>query len=81
MNDISIFMVWFLVQMLRLFTYCIGLLGSITFLGTSLLKFIVYTFIIGVALDIIVVSVRSRSVRDVSKDDKKNRKGDSNDNK
>lgn len=81
MNDISDFMVWFLAQMLRLFTYCIGLLGSITFLGTSLLEVIIYTLLIGVALDIIVVSVRSRSVRDVSKDDKKNRKEESNDNK
>lgn len=79
--DISRFMVWFLAQMLRLYTYCVGLLDSITFAGVSLLEVIVYTFVIGVALDIIVVSARSRSVRDVSKDDKKNRKGESNDNK
>lgn len=81
MRDISDFMSWFVAQMLRLYTYCVGLLASIHFGGMTLLQIIVYTFVIGVALDIIVVSARSRSVRDVSKDDKKNRKGESNDNK
>lgn len=79
--DISNFMSWFLGQVLKIFTFCLGLLGNITFYGTSLLELIVSLLVLGVVLDIIVISARSRAVRDVSRDRGSSSKGESNDDK
>lgn len=79
--DISNFMAWFIAQVVRLVTFFFSLLANVTFLGTSLMRLIVDLLILGVVLDVLIVSVKSRSVRDVSGDDKKNKKGESDDSK
>lgn len=79
--DISNFFDWFLVQLVRLFSFFFSLLGNITFYNTSLLELIINLLVIGVILDILVVSVRSRAVRDVSRDRSNSSKGEKNDDK
>lgn len=54
--DITIFMTWFVGQVVRMFTYFFNLLDSITFSGTSLLKVIV-TIVILVPLVSVVLTI------------------------
>lgn len=74
--DISNFMSWFLEQFGSLFSFVLNLLGRITFLGTSLLQYIVTLMILGVVLNILIAGVRNRAVREVSRDDRKNKNKD-----
>lgn len=74
-NDISSFMIWFINQVLSIFGSVFSILDGISFLGTSLLKFLLTILIISSIINILLTisktgSIRSGRVRDNSKDKK-----------
>lgn len=54
MNDISGFMVWFINQVVSIFSSCFNLLDSITFAGTSLLKVLITILILIPLLSVVL---------------------------
>lgn len=85
--DISYFVNWFIVQISKLFAYVYSVLSRITFNGVSLLEFFVYCLLIGIVIDLFIISVRARAVRagrssgKNSKSSKSDSKGGSDDSK
>lgn len=77
--DITRFINWFINQVVSLVSYFFSLLTLIEFNGTSLLSFIISLIVIGLVLDLLVISARTRRVKNTS--DKKAAKGDKNDSK
>lgn len=77
--DISRFMNWFLNQIVGLVSYFFSLLSDITFNGTSLLEFIINLIVIGLCLDLLVISARTRRVKNESKSSGKASEGENND--
>ena len=83
--DISYFVNWFIGQIAGLFAYIYSLLSRITFNGVSILGFLVYCLILGIVLDLFIISVRARAVRVLSHKEKSKssntKKGGSNEDK
>lgn len=61
-RDVGGFMGWFLSEMVKMVSFCFGLLDSITFLGVSLLDYFIALFLLSVVLPIIFSLVKSRAV-------------------
>lgn len=61
--DITVFMTWFLQQVLRIFTYTFNTLDSITFMGTSLLKVILTITVLGALLPVLLTVVQTQGVK------------------
>lgn len=85
--DISGFVNWFIAQIVGLFAYIYSVLARISFNGVSLLEFFVYCLLIGIVIDLFIISVRARAVRSGrtsgknSKNSKSDAKGGSDENK
>ena len=61
MNDISSFMIWFINQVISIFTMCFNILDSITFGGTSLLKVFVTIMILIPLLSVVLTLFHNSS--------------------
>lgn len=62
MNDITPFVNWFLSTMVNLFTFVFNTLDSISFMGITLLDFVLTIFILSIALPLVVTLLRAHSV-------------------
>lgn len=77
-HDITYFMDWFLNQSVKIFSFCINTLDSITFWGFSLLDFIITIAIISAMLTVLFtfaprtagIAVRDRANRSRKDNDK-----------
>lgn len=78
--DITRFINWFIDQIVSLVSYFFSLLTLIEFNGTSLLSFIISLIVIGLVLDLLVISARTRRVKNTSHS-KQAEKGEKNDSK
>lgn len=83
--DISYFVNWFIAQFAKLFAYVYSLLARISFNGLSLLEFFIFSFLIGIVIDIFIINMRSRAAffgrSKNSKSSKSDAKGGSDDSK
>lgn len=74
--DITNFMSWFLLQFVSLISWVFSTLDSITFFGTSLLKYSVGILVTGVIVDVMLSLVKARGMRELSHHvEKKNNRG------
>ena len=60
-NDITEFMTWFLDEIINLFTQIFNILDSITFMGTSLLRVLLFILILGSLIGVILTIGKSVS--------------------
>lgn len=67
MVDITVFFNWFLAEMVKLFTFCLNLLDSISIGGVSVLALLICIFILGLAFTLIFTNIRSAAGREVRK--------------
>lgn len=86
MIDITGFMNWFISEVAGILGFVFSVLNRISFGGTSLLDFSIACLIIGLFIDLFVISVKSRAVRgrsdkggNKSKESSNSKKGSSND--
>lgn len=78
--DITVFLNDFLSIMVSLVSWCFSLLDSISFWGTSLLRFIISVFIIGILLNLLVSAARANTIKSLRKSSdkgKSSKEGDS----
>lgn len=78
--DITNFMNWFILQFRTLVVWVFNTLDSITFMGTSLLRFPIMILLIGVLFDIMLSLVHSRGAKEQAKkinNDRKEGSGES----
>lgn len=61
MNDITPFVNWFLSTMVNLFTFVFNTLDSISFMGITLLDFVLTVFILSVAVPLVITTMRASS--------------------
>lgn len=61
--DITNFMSWFINQVVNMFTWFFGILDSITFAGTSLLKVCITVSILGILIPVLLTIAQNFSIK------------------